>query len=160
MSKASSTVLLSGLDWQILHALQVNGRIPISDLATQLNRSRSSISEHIRKLQDMGVIEGFSVRINEEKVGVGLSAFVRLQADSSQHRKIVETVDQIPEVAECHVLTGTDLLMMRVVAKDMAHLRDLVDGFTRWGATTTDVIFSTVKHQLGASPLLRRKLER
>lgn len=149
-----------GLDWQILNALQNNARISISDLATQLNRSRSSISEHIRLLQDRGVIKGFSVQINEEGIGVGISAFVRLQADSSQHRLIVETVDQIPEVAECHVLTGTDLLMMRVVARDMPHLRQLVDGFTEWGSTVTDVIFSTVKQQLVISPQLRRALHR
>lgn len=159
MSYDKETADLSGLDWQILSILQHNARIAISDLAQQLNRSRSSISDHIRRLQDQGTITAFSIQVNEENIGVGISAFVRLQADSSQHRKIVETVDQIPEVAECHVLTGSDLLMMRVVAKDMPHLRQLVDGFTQWGSTVTDVIFSTVKHQLVINPKLRRTLD-
>ena len=132
--------------------------MPVSDLASQLNRSRSSIAEHIKKLRELGIISRFTTAVSEERIGVGISAFVRLQADSSQHRAIVETVDQIPEVAECHVLTGTDLLMMRLVARDMPHLRELVDGFTNWGATTTDVIFSTVKDQLRVTPQLRRIL--
>jgi Lrp/AsnC family leucine-responsive transcriptional regulator len=150
---------LSGLDWQILQALRQDARITVSSLAQQLNRSRSSITEHIRRLEDRGIVTAYRSEVNEEALGVGITAFVRLQADSSRHRDIVQTVDQIPEVAECHVLTGTDLLMMRVIARDMPHLRDLVDQFTAWGATTTDVIFSTVKRSLEVSPRLRRILE-
>ena len=149
---------LNGLDWQLLGALAEDSRKTVSELAKVLGRSRSSISEHLRKLQDLNVIEAFSLRVDEESLGVGLTAFVRLEADSSRHREIVETVGKIPEVAECHVLTGNDLLMMRVIARDMPHLRSLVDGFTAWGATTTDVIFSTVKQGLEITPALREQL--
>jgi len=147
---------LAGLDWQILELLQSDSRMTISDLATQLNRSRSSISEHIKKMQDAEVLMGFSIQVAEEKLGFGISAFVRLQTGSSNHRKILATIDQVPEVAECHVLTGSDLVMMRVVARDMPHLREIVDGFTQWGSTTTDVIFSTLKQQVKIGPALRK----
>lgn len=150
---------LTGLDWQLLRELASHARQNVQNLATNLGRSRSTITEHIKTLQDRSVITGFTIRVDEESLGVGISAFVRLHADSSQHRKIVESVGSIPEVAECHVLTGNDLLMMRVVARDMPHLRSIVDGFTQWGATTTDVIFSTVKSSLEFSPGLRRALE-
>ena len=150
---------LSGLDWQLLELLNRDARRGISAIASKLGRSRSTITEHLKSLQDRAVITGFSARIDEENLGVGISAFVRLQADSRQHRKIVNQLVEIPEVAECHVLTGDDLVMMRVVARDMPHLRSLVDGFTEWGATTTDVIFSTVKPQLEINPALRRALQ-
>ena len=151
---------LTGLDWQILELLQSDGRMTVSDLATQLNRSRSSITEHIKKMQDAGVLTEFSVQVAEEKLGVGISAFVRLQTGSSNHRKIIATLEQIPEVAECHVLTGSDLVMMRVVARDMPHLREIVDGFTEWGSTTTDVIFSTLKQHVRIGPALRKAISR
>lgn len=150
---------LSGLDWQLLEVLSRDARCGISAIASKLGRSRSTITEHLKLLQDRAVITRFSARIDEDKLGVGISAFVRLQADSSQHRKIVNQLVEIPEVAECHVLTGDDLVMMRVVARDMPHLRSLVDGFTGWGATTTDVIFSTVKPELEINPALRRALQ-
>ena len=54
----------------------------------------------------------------------------------------------MPEVAECHVLTGSELVIIRLVARDMSHLRDLVDRLTVYGSTQTDVIFSTVKNNL------------
>ena len=151
--------LLSGLEWQLLELLQADSRKSISDLAKQLNRSRSTIADHIRQLQENGVLTRFSIQVSEEKLGFGLSAFVRLQASSEQHREIVATVDEIPEVAECHVLTGTDLLMMRIVARDMPHLRDIVDGLTQYGSTVTDVIFSTVKQTAKIDPRLRRSTE-
>lgn len=155
----SQKAKLSGLDWQLLQALSVNARSSVSDLAEQFGRSRSTIHEHLRSLQERGVISHYAARLDEERLGVGISAFVRLQAHSSQHRKIVNTLTEIPEVAECHVLTGDDLVMMRVVARDMPHLRSLVDSFTEWGATTTDVIFSTVKHELKVNRSLRQVLQ-
>ena len=148
---------LNGLDWQILGLLRDDGRMTISQLAKKLNRSRSTISEHVEKLKDSGVLQGVSAVLDEEKLGFGLSAFVRLQAGSANHRQIVNEIADMPEVSECHVLAGTDLLLLRVVARDMAHLRDLVDGFTRFGSTQTDVIFSTVKQQLRVNSDLYRK---
>ena len=83
-----ANIQITGLDWQILEQLQIDGRVSISILAKQLNRSRSSISERIVRLQDGGVIESFSIKVNEEKLGFGLSAFVRIQAESSRHREL------------------------------------------------------------------------
>lgn len=147
---------LTGLDWQLLELLQQDARISISELAAQLNRSRSNISEHLKKLQETGILKKTTTQIDEEKLGFGICAFVRLQADSSRHRLIVSAVIKMPEVAECHVLTGAELLIIRVVARDMPHLREIVDGFTNYGATQTDIIFSTVKSQLKIDQALRK----
>ena len=127
----------------------------ISQLARRLNRSRSTVAEHLARLQDAGVLTGVSAQVEEERLGFGLRAYVRLQASSARHREIIDAITRLPEVAECHILTGSDLVMLRVVARDMAHLRDLVDGLTRFGATQTDVIFSTVKERLHIAPGLR-----
>jgi Lrp/AsnC family leucine-responsive transcriptional regulator len=151
MSKAP----LNGLDWQLLELLQQDGRMTVSQLARRLRRSRSTIAEHLAKLQEAGVLRGVSAQVDEERLGFGLSAFVRLQASSSEHRRIINAVIALPEVAECHVLTGTDLLMMRLVARDMPHLRELVDRLTVYGATQTDVVFSTLKSQLLIDTSLR-----
>lgn len=149
---------LTGLDWQLLALLQQDGRMSISDLASQLNRSRSNITEHLKKLQDTGVLKTITTQIDEEKLGFGICAFVRLQADSSRHREIVGIVADIPEVAECYVLTGTELLIIRVVARDMPHLRGIVDGFTQYGATQTDIVFSTIKSRLKLDQSLRKRV--
>lgn len=147
-------------DWQLLRLLQLDGRISISEIASQLGRSRSNVSERIEKLKDNGVLQNISADIDEEKLGFGISAFVRIQAGSSKHRKIVNALCDLAEVAECHVLTGAELVIVRVVAKNMPHLRDIVDGMTRFGETHTDVIFSSVKRKLVMDRSLKNSLSR
>jgi Lrp/AsnC family transcriptional regulator, leucine-responsive regulatory protein len=146
---------LPGLDWQILEIINNDGRISISDIATQLNRSRSSISEHIEHMQLSGIIKGFSAEVDPEKIGLGLKAFVRLSAPSSEHRKVVNLVVDLPEVTECHVLTGAELLLIQIVARDMPHLRGLVDQLTQYGSTQTDIVFASVKQKLTINQKLR-----
>jgi len=154
MSKSN----LTSIDWQLLELLQENSRATISDLSKKTGRSRSNINERIEKLQDAGVLVGMTVEVDEEKLGFGISAFVRLQASSANHRKIINIINEIPEAAECHVLTGSELVIIRFVAKDMAHLRTLVDNLTQYGSTQTDVIFSTVKKQLNINHLFKKKI--
>ncbi len=155
MSKSS----LTGLDWQILELLQKDGRVTISELAKLLGRSRSHLTERIERLQDSGVLTGITTQVDEEKLGFGISAFVRLQASSENHRRIIKAINQIPEAAECHVLTGAEMLIIRLLATDMAHLRELVDGLTQYGSTQTDVIFSTVKKQLEINNSLKNVIK-
>ncbi len=151
---------LSKLDWAILELLQQDGRNSVSTIAKQLNRSRSNISEHIAELLSNGVLKRFSICIDPEKLGFGVSAFIRLEASSKQHRRIVEQVIAFPEVVECHVMTGSELLVMRVTCVDMAHLRERVDSLTQFGATQTDVIFATVKNELKIDGQLAKCLQR
>ena len=150
---------MTALDWMILEKLQQDGRTSVSELAKSLKRSRSNISEHIEQLLSHGILKQFSITIDPEKLGFGVSAFVRLQASSKEHRKIIQQVCDLPEVAECHVMTGSELLVMRVICKDMPHLRHLVDSLTQFGATQTDVIFATVKSELKVTPKLQGSLK-
>lgn len=147
---------ISGLDWQILEALQADGRTTVSQLSRKLHRSRNTISEHMTRLQDTGVLDQVSACVDAEKLGFGITAFIRLQASSSKHRDITDALLDLAEVAECHVLTGSDLVMLKVLARDMAHLRELVDGMTRFGSTETYIVFATLRDQVVINPALKR----
>ena len=154
-----STSSISGLDWQILELLQKDGRMTVSDIASQLNRSRSSITEHIENLRECGVLTGIHAVIDCEKLGFGIKAFVRLNADSLKHREIITAIISKPEVVECHVLTGSQLVIIQLAAKNMTHLRDTVDSFTQFGSTQTDIVFATVKDGIKIDQTLRTLLD-
>ena len=151
---------LTGLDWQILELLQDNGRISISEIAKQLDRSRSNIAERLERLQDCSIISRISADIDTEKLGFGIKAFVRLKASSARHRETINAIIDRPEVCQCHVLTGSELVLIEVVARDMPHLRDFVDSLTQFGSTQTDVVFATVKNQIQINALLRKIVEK
>ncbi|WP_444994784.1 Lrp/AsnC family transcriptional regulator [Aliikangiella sp. IMCC44359] len=150
----------TGLDWQILELLQNNGRVTISEIAKQLNRSRSNIAERLERLHESGIIHQVGADIDTEKLGFGIKAFVRLKASSHHHRKTINAITKKPEVSECHVLTGSELLLIQVIAKDMPHLRDFVDSLTQYGSTQTDVVFATVKKQVVVDATLRNLIEK
>lgn len=140
--------VLSSLDWQLLELLQQDGRITISEIATRLKRSRSNITERMLRLQDSGVLRQVTVAVDKEKLGFALSAFVRLDAPSQKHPEILALIATLPEVSECHILAGEDLLMLRIHARDMTHMRGVVEQFSDYGSTATSVIFSTVKDDM------------
>ena len=150
---------ISGLDWQILELLQKDGRMTVSDIASKLNRSRSSITEHIDKLRECGVLSGIHAVIDCEKLGFGIKAFVRLNAESLKHREIITAIIKKPEVVECHVLTGSQLAIIQLVTKNMTHLREIVDSFTQYGSTQTDIVFATVKDGIQIDQKLRVLLD-
>lgn len=148
---------MTGLDWQILELLQQDGRMTISAMAKRLGRSRSNVSKHLDDLNDSGVLDGLAPRINTEKLGFGINAYVRLQASSAHHQKIIKSITSLPEVAECHILAGADLVLIRLVARNMAHLKELVEFLTKLGATQTDIVFATTKNQLQLNARLRER---
>src|SRR5699024_12814737 len=71
-------VKMDGIDRRILELLQEDGRMTIIELSKQLNLSRPSVNERIRKLEDNGVIEGFTARISSEALGKNISAFIQI----------------------------------------------------------------------------------
>lgn len=146
---------VNDLDWRLLEAIEKDGRRTVSDLAADLGVSRSTVSEHLEQLKSTGVLRGFGADVDVERLGFGVSAFVRMTASSSQHRRVVAAVEDMPEVAECHVLTGRDLLMLRIIARDIAHLRSVVDGLTRYGDTQTDIVFATTRDRVSINARLR-----
>ena len=150
---------ITGLDWQILELLQKDGRMTVSDIASQLNRSRSNITERIEKLRESSVLSGVQAVVDNEKLGFGIKAFVRLTAESLKHREIIAEIINKPEVVECHVLTGSELVIIQLVAKNMTHLRETVDSFTQYGSTQTDIVFATVKDGIQINQQLRALLE-
>ena len=90
--------LLTKLDWKLLELLQKDGRMSISDLAKQVNRSRSNVSEHLEKLEDSGILTGITVKVDMNKLGFGISAFVRLQTSSSKLFDIINRITNILNV--------------------------------------------------------------
>ncbi|MCW8876537.1 MAG: Lrp/AsnC family transcriptional regulator [Kangiellaceae bacterium] len=147
---------ISALDWNLIQLLQKDSRTTISELAKSLNRSRSTIAERVERLVEKGMIQNFSAKVDPEKLGFGLKAFVRLSAGSKNHRQIIDAISKLPELVECHVLTGSELLILQVIAKDMAHLRSLVDSLTTYGSTQTDVVFATIKDGLVVDEKLKK----
>lgn len=120
---------MDNINLQILRTLQEQGRITNSNLAKKVGLSAPSVLERVRKLEESGVIKGYSANIDPEKVGRGQSCFVAISIAMHQKANINEfrkSIDEIPEVIECFHITGEEDFLLRVAVKDMSHYEELL----------------------------------
>lgn len=129
---------LDETDKRILELLTINGRMSYVDIGKELGFSRVSIRERVNHLIEKGVIEKFSVVINSEKVGKGVSAFFEVDCEPASLVRVAETLVNNPSVASCYQMTGPSTLHMHVLVEDFAKLEKFIneelyslDGITR-----------------------------
>ncbi|WP_010677165.1 Lrp/AsnC family transcriptional regulator [Bacillus timonensis] len=125
-------------DKKILELLTINARMSYVDIGKELGLSRVSIRERVNQLIEKGVIEKFSVVINSEKVGKGVSAFFEVDCEPASLVRVAETLANNPSVASCYQMTGPSTLHMHVLVEDFAKLEKFIneelyslDGITR-----------------------------
>ena len=114
---------LDRIDISILDTLQRDGRIANVDLAKKVNLSASPCIDRVKRLEKEGYIDGFGARLNAAKLGFGTAAFIQVTLDrttSEVFDKFRDAVVQIPQVAECHNITGTVEYLLRVETRDLA----------------------------------------
>ncbi len=112
------------IDHKILRALQEDGRITMADLSGQVGLSPTPCARRVAALEDQGVIEGYGTRVNPEKLGLTVTIFVEveLEQQSAQAIQAFEAaVRPFEQVMECHLMTGTRDMLLRVVARDLTH---------------------------------------
>lgn len=139
------------VDTAVLRALQVNARQSIAELARSINMSHSATAERVRRLEESGVISGYGARVDPERLGYAILAYLRLRYPSSVYEPLHALLSDLPEVIEAHHVTGDDCFVMKVVATSMLHLEQISGRIGTLGNVTTSVVYSS---PLPARPLL------
>lgn len=137
-------------DWRILEALQRNGRMSYVDLAAAVAMSPSAVTERVRRLEEAGVIAGYTATVDPELLGLHVLAFVRLRYPSGSYQPLHKLLDETPEILEAHHVTGEDCFVLKVVARSMRHLEEVTGRLGSLGPVTSNIVYS--------SPLPRRDL--
>ncbi|MGW2816922.1 Lrp/AsnC family transcriptional regulator [Streptomyces sp. NPDC001415] len=139
-------------DWRILEALQQDGRATFAELARTVSMSASAVTERVRRLEEAGVIAGYTAVVDQERLGRPILAFVRLRYPNGHYKPFHDLVDATPEIMEAHHVTGDDCFVIKVGARSMSHLEEISGKIGALGSVTTSVVYS--------SPLPRRAIGR
>ncbi|MFD3451495.1 Lrp/AsnC family transcriptional regulator [Streptomyces sp. NPDC058691] len=139
---------LDATDWRILDALQRDGRASYAELARAVAMSASAVTERVRRLEEAGVITGYSAVVDLDRIGRPILAFVRLRYPHGNYKPFHDLLASTPEVLEAHHVTGDDCFIMKVTARSMRHLEEITGRIAGLGSVTTSVVYS--------SPLARR----
>lgn len=147
-----SEKLLDEIGWHILRELQENARLSFAELGRRVSLSIPAVTERVRRMEDAGIITGYHVSINPEKVGLPITAFIRMNIVGDTTPRLTALLKELPEISECHRGTGGDSFIMKVNVASVHHLERLIDRLLPFGTTTTSIVLS--------SPVEKRLLER
>lgn len=143
--------MIDDIDRKILKELQEDARISYAELGRRVGLTTPAVIERVRKLEDSKIITGYRVEIDTAKIGLPITAFVRMSITGVDYSHIIEVAEQSNEVLECHRGTGGDSFIMKVAASSVEHLQQIIDRLTPYGITTTAIVLS--------SPVKRRIID-
>ncbi|WP_342620336.1 Lrp/AsnC family transcriptional regulator [Rhodoferax sp. GW822-FHT02A01] len=113
---------LDQFDVAILNELQNDGRLTNAELAQRVGLSAAPCWRRVKALEESGYISGYRAEINRHKIGLGVLAFVRLDADRNSGdvlQALEEGIRSIPEIISCHYISGTGTFELQVVSRDL-----------------------------------------
>lgn len=133
------------LDRKILSIISANARIPFKDVAQECGVSRAAIHQRVQRLVDVGVIVGSGYHVSPASLGYTTCTYVGITLEKgSMYKSVVAELQRIPEIVECHFTTGPYTMMVKLYARDNAHLMELLN--TRLqdieGVTGTETMIS------------------
>lgn len=134
---------LDDTDLRLLEALQRDGRAGYAELGRTIGLSASATTERVRRLEESGVITGYTCEVDPEKLGLPITALVRLRYPNANHRPFHALLDTTPEIVEAHHVTGEDCFVLTVRVRSMRHLEEVTGRIGGLGGVTTSVVYST-----------------
>lgn len=135
--------LLDQTDRKIIGELLADGRVSLAELGRRVSLSSPAVAERVRRLERSGVITGYRAEIDPRALGYQLTAIVRIKPAPRQLARIPELAAEIPEISECHRITGEDCFFLKVHLRSIDDLSELLDRFLVYGETTTSLINAT-----------------
>jgi Lrp/AsnC family leucine-responsive transcriptional regulator len=142
--------LLDAVNLRLLDLLRADPRLTMAELARRVGMSAPAVTERVLRLEQGGVIRGYSVELDARALGMPVAAYVRVRPAPRQLEKIAELAIATPEVVECHRITGEDCFLIKLHVEAVESLEAILDRFLPYGQTTTSIVQS--------SPVPRRPL--
>ena len=145
----NDVIKLDQVDRDILNILQGKGRSSASHIAEEISMSIPAVTDRIKKLQESGVIMGFTTLLDHRKVGLDVSAFITVISESSSHYSdVVRQANKTPEIVQCFTTTGNGSHVLLAVTENTASLEKLLRIIQSWPGimrTETQMILSSYK---------------
>jgi len=138
---------IDNLNWKILKCLQENARQSNAEIGRQVGVSSPAVSERIKKMEDLGVIQSYKTIISTFEVGYQLKAIITMRAFMGKLKPFLEKVKTYDEVVNCYRITGDENFVMEVVLKNQKHLESFIDQLIVYGETKTQIVLSHVVQQ-------------
>ena len=143
MSTANGNSLLDATNRRLLAELHDDPRISMSALARRVGMSAPAVNERVQRLREAGVITGFRMEVDPAALGLPVTAFARIRPTAGQLDKIAALAASLPQISECHRITGEDCFLIKLHAPAISDLENVLDKFLLYGQTVTSIVVSS-----------------
>lgn len=144
-----STGLLDSFGRRLLDELQANARLSLAELGRRIGLSPTATAERLKQMEEVGILHGYTVEIDRGALGLEVMAFIRMSCSGQNYHRLLDYVQTLEEIRECHHLTGGDDFLLKVTTTSMADLEALIEALLPYGNPVTSLVLST--------PVERRK---
>jgi len=148
----TETLQLDAKAWQLLLALQADGRAPLKTLALAAGLSVPATAERLKRLVDAGVVRSVGAEIDAAQAGYPVRAIVGITVLQPGKKAFLDKLRRAAEVLECHHVAGADSYVMSVVAQSLEDLERFLASINGYGETRTSIVFSTPIPRRGLVP--------
>ena len=142
------------LNWGILQSLQANSRESFASIGRKVGLTPPAVAERVKKMEDLGIIEGYYARVSHAMAGYQLKAIITLKAFRGKLKPFLELAVTLDEVVNCYRITGNENIIMEVVLRDQFHLEKFIDKLIQYGETRTHIVLSDV---VSDAPIKKRR---
>ncbi|AXA57339.1 Lrp/AsnC family transcriptional regulator [Pseudomonas thivervalensis] len=130
-------------DRMLLSALLENGRASYAELARKVNLSAPAVAERVSKLETSGVITGYQAKVDMAKIGLPVQCVIELRMNQHGNQKTYDELCKIPQLTECHRVTGDPCVIMQAAVGSMPELEELINRIAKFGFSKTSIVLSS-----------------
>jgi len=132
--------MIDHIDCSILTLLARNARLSLKQLAASIPLSAPSTSERLRRLEERGVMRGYTIDVDPRLLGYVLQAIVRIRPLPGRVPMVQKLIEATPEIVECDKVTGDDCFVARLFVRSMEHLDEVVYRIAEEATTHTAIV--------------------
>lgn len=134
---------MDALDRKIIHLLTENARIPVKEIAQKINLTSPAVSSRIHRLEQEGIIGGYTVQLHRPDEPNRVGALVSVQTSPDRREEFLALIQQESDVLQCYRVTGTYNFIVKVSCANIEDLEHLLNKIQQLGTTNTQIILAT-----------------
>lgn len=132
------------IDLDILRELQQDSRLSIRELSKKVNLSPPSVTERVRRLEDIGIIEGYTIKINKSRMGISINCIIQVTMKNGEYDRFIKYITGHPRSELCYRVTGEACFVVVISVASLSEIEQFINDVSPYAMTKTMIAFKQI----------------
>lgn len=128
-------------DLNILAELQKDSRLSIRELSKKVNLSPPSVNERVKRMEDSGIIESYTIKINKKNLGIGMQCIVKVTLKSGEYELAPPYITEHPRCEACYRMAGDSCFIVVLAISSVDQIEQFIKDISPYATTNTNFVF-------------------